>query len=163
MTSTVICSGRVDATVARWHPGTVHRIHVVLHRALAQAVRWEWIWLNPASTANPPRVPPAEVRPPSPDQVAALLDTVRSRTPSLYTYLRLAVSTGARRSQLLALRWTNVDEDRCAVAFTRALVEGPDGPVLRPTKTHRSYRVELDRDTLGVLGTQKASIDDPSV
>ena len=28
---------------------TVLRVHVVLHRALAQALRWEWIWLNPAS------------------------------------------------------------------------------------------------------------------
>src|SRR5438128_2517824 len=82
----------------------VYRVHVVLHRALAQAMRWEWIWLNPASTASPPRVPPPELCPPSPEQVAALLESVRERTPALYTYLRLAVSTGARRSQLLALR-----------------------------------------------------------
>lgn len=58
-------------------PGTVHRIHVVLHRALAQAVRWEWIWLNPASSASPPRVPPAEVHPPDPAQVADLLAFVQ--------------------------------------------------------------------------------------
>ena len=36
-------------------PGTVHRVHVVLHRALAQAVRWEWTWVNPATDASPPR------------------------------------------------------------------------------------------------------------
>ena len=48
-------------------PGTVHRVHVVLHRALTQALRWEWIWLNPASHASPPRVQPAEIRPPNPD------------------------------------------------------------------------------------------------
>jgi integrase len=64
--------------------------------------------------------------------------------PGLYAYLRLAASTGARRSQLLALRWAEVDESRRAVAFTRALVEGPNGPVMRATKTHRTYRVELD-------------------
>ena len=28
--------------------GTVARVHVVLRSALAQAVRWEWIWDNPA-------------------------------------------------------------------------------------------------------------------
>jgi integrase len=61
------------------------------------------------------------------------------------------VSTGARRSQLLALRWSDLDEERAAVAFTRALVEGPDGPELRSTKTHRTYRVELDVETLDVL------------
>jgi integrase len=101
-------------------PGTVHRVHVVLHRALAQAVRWGWVWLNLASSANPPRVPPPEVRPPAPAQVAALLDAVRERNDALYAYLCLAVSTGARRSQLLALRWAEVDFEHYAVAFTRA-------------------------------------------
>jgi hypothetical protein len=32
--------GRDDRPLS---PGTVHRVHVVLHRALTQAVRWEWI------------------------------------------------------------------------------------------------------------------------
>jgi hypothetical protein len=34
--------------------GSVLRVHGVLHRALAQAVRWERIWSNPATTASPP-------------------------------------------------------------------------------------------------------------
>ena len=50
--------GRDDRPLA---PGTVARVHAVLHRALAQAVRWDWIWLNPASNATPPRVAPAEI------------------------------------------------------------------------------------------------------
>jgi integrase len=60
-------------------------------------------------------------------------------------------STGARRSQLLALRWRDVDFDHAALAFTRAVVTGPDGVELRPTKTHRTYRVEIDHETLAVL------------
>ena len=60
--------------------GTVHRIHVVLHRALTQAVRWEWIWLNPAANASPPRVTPAEIRPPTPDQLQRLVASVEART-----------------------------------------------------------------------------------
>jgi integrase len=76
---------------------------------------------------------------------------VKREDPPLFCYLRLAVSTGARRSQLLALRWCDIDEERASIAFTRALVEGPDGPELRSTKTHRTYRVELDAETLHVL------------
>ena len=131
--------------------GTVQRIHVVLHRALTLAVRWEWIWLNPARTATPPRMPPAEVRPPNPAQVAELLAFVRDRSPALFVFLRLAVCTGARRSQLLALRWGDVDFDHGALSFTRAVVTGPDGAEVRPTKTYRTYRVEIDDDTLAVL------------
>jgi len=63
-----------------------------------------------------------------------LLEWARREDPSLFCYLRLAVSTGARRSQLLALRWGDIDEERAAISFTRALIEGPDGPELRSTK-----------------------------
>src|SRR6266542_6034036 len=130
--------GRGDRPLA---PGTVARVHGVLHRALGQAVRWEWIWLNPATNATPPRVVPAEIRPPSPHQVAMLLDAVRSANPPLYCFLRLAVSTGARRSQLLALRWGDFDQERAAIAFTRALVQGPGWP-----------RAPLDEDAPHVPG-----------
>jgi integrase len=132
-------------------PGTVHRVHVVLHRALTQAVRWEWVWLNPASAASPPRVAPAEVRPPSPDQVQRLLAHVGDDDPDFATYLWLAASTGARRSQLLGLRWAEIDVRHAAIGFTRAYVEGPTGPVLRATKTHRTYRVAIDDTTIRQL------------
>lgn len=56
--------------------GTVHRVHVVLHRALAQALRWEWLWVNPASTATPPSCEPAAIYPPSPEEVVRLLTHV---------------------------------------------------------------------------------------
>ncbi len=128
-------------------PGTVHRVHVVLHRALVQAVLWDWIWLNPASTATPPRPEPTDIRPPSVADVVRLLDHVAVGDQALFTYLRLAALTGARRSQLLALRWSEVDLARSALSFTRALVEGPDGPRLQPTKTRRSYRVSLDAES----------------
>jgi integrase len=128
--------------------GTVHRVHVVLHRALTQAVRWEWVWLNPASSASPPRVAPAELRPPSPDQVQRLLRYVDDHDPDFATYLWLAASTGARRSQLLGLRWAEIDARHAAIGFARAYVEGPTGPVLRPTKTHRTYRVAVDDATI---------------
>ena len=66
-------------------------------------------------------------------------------------FLRLAACTGARRSQLLAVRWRDVDWHRAALAFTRGLVVGPKGLELRAAKTHRTYRVELDPETRGAL------------
>ena len=137
-------------------PGTVHRVHVVLHRALTQAVRWEWIWLNPAAQASPPRVEPADIRPPSVEQVRRLLDAVRQEDIEFFTYLHLAVTTGARRSQLLAVRWSDIDFNHAAVGFSRALVEGPTGPVLRPTKNRRTYRVALDPVSIELLAAHHA-------
>jgi integrase len=68
-----------------------------------------------------------------------------------FTYLDLAVTTGARRSQLLALRWADIDIGHAALGFSRALVEGPAGPVLRPTKNRRTYRVALDPASIDLL------------
>jgi integrase len=137
--------------------GTVHRIHVVLYRALAQALRWDWVWINPATNAKPPKYRPVDVRPPSPEQVAVLLHSVESLDAPFAAFLRLAATTGARRSQLLALRWADVDLEHGCLSFTRALVEGPNGPVLAPTKTGRTYRVELDEASLRVVEAHRPS------
>ncbi len=135
-------------------PGTVHRVHVVLHRALAQAVRWEWIWLNPASQASPPRYVPAEIRPPSAAEVVGLVAHATESSPSLGLFFLLAATTGARRGELLALRWRDVDLDSGSLSFQRSLIEGPDGPVLAPTKTRRSHRVALDESSTAALRAQ---------
>jgi integrase len=134
------CGGRDGTGLA---PGTVHRVHSVLHRALVQALRWDWIWINPAAAASPPRVRRAELRPPTPAEVNALLAVVVDR-PLVWCLLRLAATTGARRGQLLALQWRDVDLGRGVIAFTRALVVGPDGPVLGATKTDVTHCTDLD-------------------
>jgi len=132
-------------------PSTVHRIHVVLHRALEQALRWEWLWVNPASHASPPSCEPAPVRPPSPDEIVRLLNHVSSIDLAFHAYLSLAVSTGARRSQITALRLGEVDLENGQIGFIQALLDAKGGPVLRPTKTKRTYRVDLDAKCLEVL------------
>lgn len=142
--------GRDDKPLA---PGTVHRVHVVLHRALAQATRWDWIWSNPATKASPPRALPAEIKPPSPEVVAKLLAHVSETNPAFHVFLMLAATTEARRGELSALRWNDVDLTVGAISFQRSLIEGPDGPVLAPTKTRRSHRVALDAQTAEVLRT----------
>jgi integrase len=130
--------------------GTVRRVHSTLHAALAQAQRWSWVFDNVADHASPPRGEPTEMRPPTPVEVARLLESV-ANDPPLHLYLTLAATTGARRGQLLALRGTDVDLIGGNISIQRAVVEGPDGPVLVPTKTRRSYRVALDHASCQLL------------
>ena len=99
-------TGRIDGKPLA--VGTVRRIHSALHGALGQAQRWSWVFENVAGHATPPGDQPAEMRPPTPGQVALLLEFV-ARDPALHLYLTLAAMTGARRGQLLALRWVDVD------------------------------------------------------
>jgi integrase len=144
--------GRIDGKPLAF--GTVRRIHSALHAARAQAQRWSWVFGNVADHATPPRDQPAEMRPPTPGQVAQLLEFV-ARDPALHLYLTLAATTGARRGQLLALRWIDVDLVGGNLSIQRSLVEGPDGPLVVPTKTRRSHRVALDAASLDLLRRQR--------
>jgi integrase len=63
----------------------------------------------------------------------------------------LAAFTGARRAQLLGLRWRNIDLEAGRVSFSAGWVEGPGGPVLAATKTKRCHVVDLDTGSLEVL------------
>src|SRR5262249_20666730 len=61
--------------------------------------------------------------------------------------LVLSAATGARRSELVALRWSDIDLARRAVTIRRGIVLGPDGLAEKDTKTHQARRVTLDEAT----------------
>jgi integrase len=123
------------------------RVHVVVRSALAQAVRWGWVWDNPAERAHRITVTTRELHPPTPTELNTLLAHVADRDPMLHVLLVLAATTGARRAQLLALRWDNVHHDTMRISFCAGWVEGPNGPVLAATKTKRSHSVDLDAES----------------
>jgi len=98
---TKITTADIDALYARLRsrgvPGgrplgaaSVRRTHVVVHAALAQAVRWKWLRINPASNATPPRVVTPEIVPPAPGDVARLLAVLADLDAPLHAYVRLA-------------------------------------------------------------------------
>ena len=89
-------------------PGTIKRTHGILRRALQQGVRWGWLGVNPAVGATPPWVLPSELRPPTPAELNRLLDTAERKNPEFATFVTLSATSGARRSELLALRWPDV-------------------------------------------------------
>lgn len=126
-------------------PASVRRIHVIKHAALGQAVKWGLIAVNPADAATAPSLPPSRITPPEPDALAKAMRLVDEGDIDYATYLRLAATTGARRSQLVALHWSDIDLDAGTVTFCRAIIDGgPDvGLVERGTKTGREWKVAL--------------------
>jgi integrase len=137
-------------------PATVHHVHRLLHRILRQGVRWGWLVTNPAANATPPRVPKPELDVPDADDVLLLLARVGELDPDLGALLRVAAVTGARRGELCALRWTDVDFVAGTMVIARAVVGRSNGSVTeRQTKTGNRRRIALDRDTLDVLGRHR--------
>jgi integrase len=136
-------------------PGSVRRIHGILRRALQQGVRWGWIAINPAASASPPKVPKTDVKPPTPADLGRLLRWATVDDVDLATFVTLSAATGARRSELLALRWDDLDLVRGVVTISRGIVNGPDGLVEKDTKTHQARRVTLDSATVAVLAAHR--------
>ena len=103
-----------DILQVSFGPATVTRYLAALSYAFTVAVReWQWCTENPVRKVTRPREPQGRVRFLSDEERDSLLDACRtSRNPYLYTIVVLALSTGARKMELLSLTWKDVDLSR---------------------------------------------------
>ena len=114
--------------------------HVVLRRALSQAVQWGLIARNPCDAVARPKAPRKEARYLDRDEVRALLDAARG--DRLEALCVLAVATGMRQGELLGLQWGDVDLGAGTLAVRRQLREHADGELeLGELKTAKSRRL----------------------
>jgi len=96
-----------------------------------------------------------DLSPPDVEQVAQLIEKAGEDDPELGRFLHLAASTGARRGELCALRWSNIDPNLATLTVERSIIEVPGGLAEKDTKTHASRRIALDPGTLAVLVAQR--------
>lgn len=112
-----------------YKPASVRRVHGILCRPLAQGVRWGWLAHNPPIDASPPRVASSEVKPPTPSEIVRLYRAAQEWSPGLACFILLAASSGARRGELVARRWSDVDPGHGSLAIERGIVTVKGGLV----------------------------------
>ena len=116
---------------------TVRQAHAVLRAALADAVRWGLVSRNVAAEARAPRVADFEPVVWSPDEAHRFLDAVVD--DPLEALWIVALTTGMREGELLALRWEDVDLDRARLDIVQSVVRIPkQGAVFGTPKTAKS-------------------------
>jgi integrase len=100
-------------------PATVVRYLAALSHAFTIAVKeWGWLETNPFTRVSKPREPRGRVRFLSDDERNRLLEACRgSPNPHLYRAVVLAISTGARRMEIMSLRWPQVDFQRGVITL----------------------------------------------
>jgi integrase len=119
-------------------PSTVRHLHVVLHRALDQALRWELVPRNVSEAVDLPKLQKKEIRPLTGDQARRLLEVAQGdRLEALYV---LAVHLGLRQGELLGLRWEDVDLETGTLQVRRTLTTTKGGPRFTAPKTAKSRR-----------------------
>lgn len=147
-------NGRCDGTGAL-SARTVRHHAMLLHKALESAVKWRILARNPADAVDPPRAHRVEWHGFSSEDATRLLQSAQD-TP--YSALfHAAIYTGMRRSELLALRWSDVDLKLRRIHVTRSLHQLRDRQiVIRPPKSARGRRlIELSPSVAQVLQRQR--------
>lgn len=132
-------SGRFDGKGAL-SPTTVSHHHTCLHRALKMALKWGLISRNPADAVAPPRPKRSEMHTMNEDDITRFFEFAKA-TP-YYVLFYEAIFSGMRRSELLALRWCDVDLLLCQVHVTRSLHHLRTGEIVfRSPKTAKGRRM----------------------
>jgi len=136
-------------------PSSVAGVHRVLRAALSQAEREGLVQRNVARLQPPPAVRRREVKPPTADQVRAVLDASRG-APDHALYALLATA-GLRIGEALALRWDDLDlNDDAQVTVQRKVQRKVGRLIVGPVKTPGSEgRVPLTRLAVQALSEHR--------
>lgn len=139
---------------------TVQKTHAVIRASLNAAKKMGLISHNPGNATDPPKPEHKEMTVLDEEQVRLLLETAKKRDAKNYPLLFLAIVTGMRQGELLALRWSDVDLAKgiIQVRFSLKRIPGKGLFPKRP-KTKSSIRsVQIGTDTCKVLSIQRDNI-----
>jgi integrase len=100
-------------------PRTAINMYRVLSEMLGEAVRWGVIGTNPAAAIRPPRAPRPALHVPDARTCATILERARGR--QIEGPVILAIGTGMRLGEILAVRWKDVDLERKVLRVTATL------------------------------------------
>ncbi len=136
--SDALQKGRKDGAGGLSH-ATVLQHHRILRQPLQHAVKWQLLGRNPADAVDPPRKMQGEMRALDEDETASLLHAAQKTR--LYLPVLLAVTTGLRRGELLALRWSDVDLKVGSINMTQSIEQTRQGISFKPPKTSKGRRL----------------------
>jgi len=140
---------------------TVQICHVAIHKALRNAVRINLLSRNVADAVEKPKIQRPEMHPMTENDLSRFLDAARQGNyyALFYTYL----FTGMRRSELLAVRWSDVDLVGMQISVSRTMqyLNGVKNRVtFKEPKTKKSRRlIALSPSTVFVLEEHRKAQD----
>lgn len=127
----------------------VGNVHILLSSALSQALRWGMMKNNPMQLIKKPKQIKKEMRIWDKKELKLFLSAVKQHR--VYIAFHLALSTGMRQSEILGLRWKDVDLTNATIQIVQTLSH--DGKtILQSTKTKSGNRqISLDKSTIEAL------------
>jgi integrase len=146
-------SGRADGK-GGLAPRSVRAVHVTAHKALKDAVKDNLLARNPTDDANVPAKVRSKTASWTAEEAAKFLGSVRDNR--LYAAFLTLATTGMRRSEVLGLRWADVDLEGGTLAVRQVISLDKYTPFISEPKTGKSRRVvALDKGTVAALRSHR--------
>lgn len=120
---------------------SVIRYQAMLSSIFKKGVQWGLINENPCSRAEHPKAEEIDVRVLTEEEIPKLLDALSDAPPQYSVITQLALLLGARRGEICALRWSDVDFEKGTLSIKRTVQSIPGiGLVFNAPKTRRGKR-----------------------
>lgn len=140
-------------------PNTIRHHHNNISRALNDAVRKGILYYNPAHVAKPPKVFAHRFDFLNPRQIEALVTLFKGSPIELP--VKLTAFYGLRRSEVLGLKWKNVDFINRQITISETLQQHVGGEYTDTPKTNSSYRTLPMPDSIAkILREQRMMQED---
>ncbi len=134
---------------------TAQLVYVLFHRALRLAVMWGWVLENACERVVRPVYHAERRQIWTPEELSTFLEGTRGHW--LWPLWVLAVGSGARLGELLALTWSDVDMERGTLTIRRTLHRVNGEYVFAAPKTRAGERtIALPAEAVQALKRQRA-------
>lgn len=141
LTITMVSRCLADMIDDGYHPKTVVKSFMLLKQALNHAVGEELILRNPCNFVKPPKRVKPKINALSREERSRMLKIARDAQPTpLAVAIEIALTTGMRRGEICALRWSDYNRVRGTLSVTHALGNGEGGYYLKDPKSDDSVR-----------------------
>lgn len=139
-------------------PNTILKYHRLISTVLEQAVKEGLVPFNVAARATLPKAEHKDVNYFQPEQVAAIREALEKEPMKWKTLVHLLLITGARRGEVLGLKWDKVDFEGNRIFICNNILYRADVGIYESSpKTERSRRyVALPTETMQLLRRYRA-------
>lgn len=138
---------------------SIRQCHAILSGAFSAAVRWGWIAFNPIKAAQKPRAKAPEPDPPTAAETARIVEAAWAEDEDWGMFVWMTLVTGARRGEVIALRWEDVDLTSGVLTIRHSASERDGAGVrIKDTKTHQTRRISLDAQTVSLLAAHRVRV-----
>ncbi len=123
---------------------TISRMHNIMNKIYKQFMKWEEIKHNPLENVDKPRIKYGKTEVWSKEEVRTFLHYAKQY--QYYIVFIIAINTGMRVGEILALHWTDIDFENKVISVTESLN--------RKTKKRGALKTESSRRLVNIDETQ---------